>query len=706
GLRFESPVGDVYSETEMLELGYLQRISAGNESVARSYLTFLSADEFGEWRVTSAASLTDGTATLYETSATTRKPEAKAVDATFDEENGAVAVVVELEKADVDLTVETLELVWINVLEGGEESTVATTNVALKDADVDATGRLTFVLNVAELGLPNGDYRLVARVGSTFATVASQAFAFEPVARLEASETTLKFGAVDLDAANGDDGENEDAENAGVVERTLTLKNAGSKTAVFALSPTGSAGTTDFYVAGLYADGERVDCGNVALRPGESVELTLYFAPTAVVGREIGVELIETETGDALSTLRLNGLGVSQNVPTAAITSDVARVQEGCAVWLSGAASTAPNGGALKYRWDLTGSSALTEGALTDGTDGFYRVVETSGSFDARLQVVDENGVESEVALREIAVETVAPTLNVKSKTSAIDAVNILTRFDLATSFFSGRTVERWTLNWGDGTETTSSERSSAATFAHCYQANGDAKSCVATLKLTASDGEVYVFTLGETNVPPLVRVEEAPSLIVTTNSDAVNAFDGKISLREAILYAKSDATLGGTITFAPSLKGATITMTSGQLEISQGLKIDASALYNASTGTPGITVDANQKSRVFYVSGGTEANPVELIGLTLTGGSVWGEISDGNAGWGGGVYVSDVATFTNSVIADAKGRWGGGVYVDYNGEATFENCCIVGNTASFGGGAYAHGEAIFTNYVIRENSA
>ncbi|MBQ2790282.1 MAG: hypothetical protein IJE97_11655, partial [Thermoguttaceae bacterium] len=78
---------------------------------------------------------------------------------------------------------------------------------------------------------------------------------------------------------------------------------------------------------------------------------------------------------DVLSTLRLNGLGVSQTVPTAAITSDAIRVQEGCAVWLSGADSTAPNGGAMEYRWGLDGSSSLTEGALTDGDVGFYRVV-------------------------------------------------------------------------------------------------------------------------------------------------------------------------------------------------------------------------------------------------------------------------------------------------------------------------------------------
>ena len=502
GLRFESPSGVAYSEAEMLELGYLQRISAGNESVARSYLTFLNVDEFGKWRVTSDASLTDGTATLYETSATTRKPEAKAVDATFDEESGAVSVVVEFEKTDVDLTAETLELAWLNALDGGKETTVATTNVALEDAEVDAAGRLTFVLNVAELELPNGDYRLLARFASTFATAESATFAFAPVARIEASETTLNFGAVDLDAANGDASEEPEEGNAGVVERTITLKNAGSKIASFAVAPTGSVGTTDFYVAGLYADGESVDCGNVALRPGESVELTFYFAPTAVVGREIGVELIETETSDVLSTLRLNGLGVSQTVPTAAITSDVVRVQEGCAVWLSGADSTAPNGGALEYRWDLDGSSALTEGALTDGDGGFYRVVETSGSFDVRLQVVDETGVESEVALREIAVETVAPTVNVKTTTREIGDANVLTRFDLTADFFSERTVERWTLNWGDGTETVWNERSSATPFAHCYERGDEAKNYVATLRLTASDGEVYEFALGETFIP------------------------------------------------------------------------------------------------------------------------------------------------------------------------------------------------------------
>ncbi len=386
------------------------------------------------------------------------------------------------------MTAKTLELSWLNVLEDGEETTVATTNVAFEEATVDERGRLTFALNVAELGFPNGDYRLVARVDSTFATVASEAFAFAPVARLDTSETALNFGAVGLDEETEEGG---DQENMRVVERTVALANVGSKIATFAVAPTGNAGTTEFYAAGLYADGERVDCENVVLRPGERVELTFYFAPTAVVGREIGVELVDVESGDAMSMLRLRGLGVSQSVPTATITSGTVRVQEGCAVWLSGAESTAPNGGALEYRWDLTGSSALAGGALTDGDGGFYRVVETSGSFDARLQVVDENGVESEVALCEIAVDTVAPTVDVQRTTTEVGDANILTRFDLPESFFSGRTVEQWTLNWGDGTETVCDERSSAATFARCYQASDEAKSYIVTLKLTASDGGV-----------------------------------------------------------------------------------------------------------------------------------------------------------------------------------------------------------------------
>ncbi|MBQ2790283.1 MAG: hypothetical protein IJE97_11660 [Thermoguttaceae bacterium] len=291
------------------------------------------------------------------------------------------------------------------------------------------------------------------------------------------------------------------------------------------------------------------------------------------------------------------------------------------------------------------------------------------------MQVVDETGVESEVALREIAVETVAPTLNVKTETNALDNLNILTRFDLSASFFSERTVGRWTLNWGDGTETFWDERSSAATFAHCYERGEEHKIYVATLNLTATDGEVYEFALGETLVPAGERVQETPSLVVTTDSDVVDEMDGLISLREAILYAESNASLGGAITFAPSLKGATITQDGAQLEITLAVTSDASALYDVENDAPGLTVNGGGLSRVFYITGGTAENPVELNGLKIANGS---ELHGGVMIYAGAALSAQDCVFVGNQTTRTGG---GGICVD--GWADFKNCVFSNNSAT-----------------------
>ncbi len=136
--------------------------------------------------------------------------------------------------------------------------------------------------------------------------------------------------------------------------------------------------------------------------------------------------------------------------------------------------------------------------------------------------------------------------------------------------------------------------------------------------------------------------------------------------------------------------------MTSGQLEISQGFKVDASALYNAATQTPGITVDANKLSRVFYLGGGTTEKPIELIGLTITGGKASGEEWEENDG--GGVYVYwGATTLTNCLISDNSAA-NGGVYDDF-GATTLTNCSISDNSAANGGGVYAdYGATILAN--------
>ncbi len=169
----------------------------------------------------------------------------------------------------------------------------------------------------------------------------------------------------------------------------------------------------------------------------------------------------------------------------------------------------------------------------------------------------------------------------------------------------------------------------------------------------------------------------ETPSLTVTTNLDVVDAYDGKISLREAIARASA----GDAITFALSLKGQTIKLAGSQLEITQGITVDASSLYDAKNDVPGVMLDADGKSRVFYLTGGTTSQPITLKGLAITGGAADGEC-------GAGLYVASGATaIANSlIVGNTTASYGGGVCVETNAFLSVENVEISSNSAECGG--------------------
>ncbi|MBQ8286467.1 MAG: hypothetical protein IJZ10_09205, partial [Thermoguttaceae bacterium] len=189
----------------------------------------------------------------------------------------------------------------------------------------------------------------------------------------------------------------------------------------------------------------------------------------------------------------------------------------------------------------------------------------------------------------------------------------------------------------------------------------------------------------------------ETPSLVVTTVGDVVDATDGQISLREAIAYSEADATLGGVVTFASSLQGATLTLGGSQLEITQSVAIDASALWDATNDAPGLTIDANAASRVFNIIAGTADAPVSLTGLKITGGYV--------SGGGGGVYLKGVANFVDCVFVDNEATsQGGGAYA--YGASTFDGCLFENNSAKYGGGLYLRNAATVENTAFVGNAA
>lgn len=181
-------------------------------------------------------------------------------------------------------------------------------------------------------------------------------------------------------------------------------------------------------------------------------------------------------------------------------------------------------------------------------------------------------------------------------------------------------------------------------------------------------------------------------TITVTSLADgtlASLAGDGKISLREAIHAANTNASVDGspagqaapaidTIVFQPGLNG-TVSLNAGELTISQTVVIQG-------LGAANTILDANHLSRVFFVS--FMAGDVTLTGLTVQAGRV--------------------------TELDPNGANGGGILSQSNGLLTVTDSTISANLAEAssesqvvrGGGIWASGAVTVSGSTIRENTA
>jgi predicted outer membrane repeat protein len=167
----------------------------------------------------------------------------------------------------------------------------------------------------------------------------------------------------------------------------------------------------------------------------------------------------------------------------------------------------------------------------------------------------------------------------------------------------------------------------------------------------------------------------------------------GSGSLRQAI----ADICPGGTISFAPSLAGQTITLAS-TLEIDKDLTIDGSALSSS------ISISGNNDVRVFYVYPELTVSFNKLV------------IENGKSTTdGGAIYNNGTLTIANSVFAanqakfnaDAIGIGYGGAIVHQNGLLTITGSKFIDNTASRGGAIACRGGTIaITNSTFLSNNA
>jgi hypothetical protein len=237
----------------------------------------------------------------------------------------------------------------------------------------------------------------------------------------------------------------------------------------------------------------------------------------------------------------------------------------------------------------------------------------------------------------------------------------------------------------------------------------------------TGGDGNDVVVTAGE-----------AASLIVTTNLDVVDAFDGLTSLREAVAYANGKANVDSntpdTITFDATVftggAASLIRLTNGELSIGDSVVIDGKTGIGVT-----ITGDANgddvkvagtnitdvaassavlaDNSRLFGleiefdINGFFTANVITLKGLTLTGGNAQG------FGTGGAIRdfgINEVVIEDSEISGNNAGGPGGALFLQY---LTISSSTLSGNVSGdYGGAIGVTTDLIMTNTTVANNSA
>jgi hypothetical protein len=208
---------------------------------------------------------------------------------------------------------------------------------------------------------------------------------------------------------------------------------------------------------------------------------------------------------------------------------------------------------------------------------------------------------------------------------------------------------------------------------------------------------------------------------------------DGSAGTLRAVV---STASTGDVITFDPTLNGQTITLTQGEINITQDLTIQG-------PGAGLLAISGNNASRVFNIEAGPKVLNVAISGLTVTGGNgtdptppsspppagppvVGGGAIRGNnanltlvdltvtgnhadAAPGGGILdVAGILLVRDSTISNnTAGTAGGGLFSD-SGTLTLVNTTLSGNTAGTDGGGLADDTSALTlqQSTISNNTA
>jgi Ca2+-binding RTX toxin-like protein len=282
-----------------------------------------------------------------------------------------------------------------------------------------------------------------------------------------------------------------------------------------------------------------------------------------------------------------------------------------------------------------------------------------------------------------------------------IDAVHIVAhgswgRLQLGNTVLSSDILEQYASSWQEWRNLLAEEAN--LLLYGCRVAGGDGATFVrqlsqltgaaiaASADLIGGGNWNLEFTTGPIKAPPAFKPEVRLAytgvlaiLTVTNNADS-----GAGSLRQAI----ASAAAGDTIQFASSLANQTITLTSGQLNVTKNLTIDGAA-------AAGLTISGNNASRVINVQSlvNFTLKNVTVANGRLTGTDETDEAASAGAGILGG--SSSTLTIENCAFNNNFAGFAGAIYTGFQSTNTVINSTFDGNDGTLagserGGGAIA----------------
>jgi hypothetical protein len=221
---------------------------------------------------------------------------------------------------------------------------------------------------------------------------------------------------------------------------------------------------------------------------------------------------------------------------------------------------------------------------------------------------------------------------------------------------------------------------------------------------------ERRVRPLRRTARPGLEHLEGrcVPSTLRVTHDLNVHAPTDLTGLPGTLEWAVANAQNGDTILLTADVERTGITLTQGELILTQqNLTIETEA------GKAPVTISGHGLSRVFELAPGAQ---VTLSNVNITGGN---GVANNPAtvapdGIGGGIVVDTGAALTvsGSTVSGnqadgGEGGLGGGIFVDAGAALTVSGSTISGNGAGYGGGIYNFGGTVaVTGSTLASNGA